>query len=72
MENVVKAEYIREKLCQKCFAVHHEEPSVEKPFRKVVENVRGVMTCTNCGRRVSRGYVVVYECIRKKAVSRMV
>ena len=69
MDTVVKAEYIREKLCRKCFAVHHEEPSVEKPFRKVVENVRGVMTCTNCGRRVSRGYVVVYERIGGKTVS---
>jgi hypothetical protein len=69
MDTVVKAEYIREKLCQKCFASHHEEPSVEKPFRKVVEHVRGVMICTNCGRRVNRGYVVVYERIRGKAVS---
>ena len=69
MENVVKAEYIREKLCQKCFAAHHEEPSVERPYRKVVEHVRGVMTCTNCGRRVSRGYVVVYERIGKKGLS---
>jgi hypothetical protein len=69
MDTVVKAEYVREVLCQKCFAAVHasrDEPSVQEPFRKVVENFRGMLTCTSCGRRASRGYIVVYECTKKK------
>jgi RNase P subunit RPR2 len=61
MELTVKAEYIRKILCEKCYTLEHDENSIRAPSRKVVQNVRGVFACTGCGRRVSRGYVVVYE-----------
>jgi hypothetical protein len=75
MGTVVKAQFIREVLCQKCFAAHHlshDTPVMQEPFRKVVENFHGVTTCTGCGRRVNRGYIVVYECTSIKAVSRTI
>lgn len=67
METIVKAEYIQKKLCQKCLLADHEERYVRKPHRKVVQDVRGVITCANCGRRVGGGYVVIYEYTGKQA-----
>ena len=75
MDTVVKAQFVREILCQKCFAARHtshashETPVMQKPFRKVVENFHKMATCTGCGRRVSRGYIVVYECTKEEADS---
>jgi len=68
METIVRAEYIRKALCQKCYAAEHDEPMVQQPYRKVVQSVKGVVTCANCGRRVNRGYVIIYECTHKKAI----
>ena len=67
METIVKAEYIQKKLCQKCLLADHEERYIRKPHRKVVQDVRGVITCANCGRRVGGGYVVIYEYTGKQA-----
>jgi ribosomal protein S27AE len=67
MGTIVKAEYIQKKLCQKCLLADHEERYVRNPFRKVVQDVRGVIACANCGKRVSGGYVVIYEYTGKRA-----
>ena len=65
METIVRVEYIQKKLCQKCLLADREERYVRKPFRKVVQDVRGVITCSNCGSKVRVGYVVIYECTGK-------
>ena len=62
METVVRAEYIQKKLCQKCLLADHEERYVRKPYRKVVQDVKGVITCASCGMKVRNGYLVIYEC----------
>ena len=61
METIVRAEYIQKNLCQKCLLVDHEERYVCKPYRKVVQDVRGIITCSNCGSKVRGGYMVIYE-----------
>ena len=61
METIVKAEYIQKYLCQKCMLVDHEEQYISQPYRKVVEDIRGSMICTNCGRKTRGGYVVTYQ-----------
>ena len=68
METTVRAEYVRKALCQKCYAAEHDVPMVQEPYRKVVQSVRGVVTCANCGKRVTRGYVVIYESTHKRSI----
>lgn len=67
METIIKAEYIQKKLCQTCMIADHEERFVREPHRKVVQDIRGVINCTNCGKRVSQGYIVIYEYIGRRA-----
>ena len=67
METIIKAEYIQKKLWQKCLLIDHEERYVRKPYRKVVEDAKGLITCANCGKRVSGAYVVIYEYTGKQA-----
>ncbi len=67
METVIKAEYIQKMLCQTCMVTDHDECFVREPYRKVVQDIRGVITCTNCGKRVSQGYIVIYEYIGQRA-----
>ena len=62
METIVRAEYIQKKLCQKCLLSDHDDRYVRKPYRKVVQDVKGLVTCANCGVKVRNGYMVVYEC----------
>ena len=66
MNTIVRAEYIQKLLCQKCLLSDHEDRYVCKPFRKVVEDVKGYIICTNCGIKVRNGYMVVYECTSKR------
>jgi len=61
METIVKAEYIQKILCQKCLLADHEERYMSQPYRKVVQDIRGSIVCTNCGKKTRGGYVVIYE-----------
>jgi len=61
METIIRAQYIQKTLCQKCIIVDHEENYVCKPYRKVVQDLSGSMICTNCGKKIRGGYVVIYE-----------
>jgi hypothetical protein len=61
VESAVKAEYVEKRLCRDCGRSEHDDDSVQKPCRRITETISGVFVCTSCGRRVSRGFVVIYE-----------
>ena len=61
METIVKAEYIQKQLCQKCLLADHEESYISQPYRKIVQDIRGSIICTNCGKKTRGGYTVIYK-----------
>jgi hypothetical protein len=61
MEDVIKAEYIRKCLCFPCYHKDISDQFIREPYRKIVNNVKGYITCTDCGDRAKDGFVVVYE-----------
>jgi hypothetical protein len=66
METTIKAEYIQKTLCQKCLLSDHDELHIRKPYRKVVQDVKGLVICAKCGSKARNGYTVIYECTGEK------